>query len=108
VGDLGEGQTGALLGHVSVGSGAYERVAQRPQEVGLVHGADREGDRFLGCLLRGGDHREEAHPRRMEPLPLGGAAIPTTMSPIDGSSYRDSKRVAEPPTGSSGRSSRRR
>jgi hypothetical protein len=86
VGDLGEGQTGALLGHVSVGSGAYERVAQRPQEVGLVHGADREGDRFLGCLLGGGDHREEAHPRRMEPLPLGGAAITTTMSPIDGSS----------------------
>jgi hypothetical protein len=85
MGDLGEGQAGALLGHVSVGGGADERVAQRPQEVGLVHRADREGDRLLGGLLRG-DHREEAHPRRLGPLPLGGAAIPQTMSPIDGAS----------------------
>ena len=59
---------------------------KRPQEVGVVHGACREGDRLLGGLLGGGDHREEARPRRLETLPLGGATIPTTMSPIDGSS----------------------
>ena len=86
VGDLGEGQAGALLGHVSVGSGADELVAQRPQEACVVHGAGGEGDRLLGGLLGRGDHRKAAHPRRLEPLPLGGATIPTTMSPIDGSS----------------------
>jgi hypothetical protein len=69
-----------------IGGREDERVAQRPQEACLVHGADREGDRLLGGLLGRGDHREEAHPRRLETLPLGGAAIPTTMSPIDGSS----------------------
>jgi hypothetical protein len=57
-----------------------------PQEVGLVHGADREGDRLLGGVLGRGDHREAAHPRRLESLPLGGATIPPTMSPIDGAS----------------------
>jgi transposase len=88
MGDLAEGQAGALLGHVSVGGRAYELVAQRSQEAGLVHGAGGEGDRLLGGLLRGGDHREAAHPRRLESLPLGGAAIPTTMSPIDASSKR--------------------
>jgi hypothetical protein len=53
----------------------------------LVYGADREGDRLLGSVLGCGDNREAAGPRRMESLPLGGATIPTTMSPIDGSSY---------------------
>jgi hypothetical protein len=87
MGDLGEGQAGALLGHVSVGGRADELVAQRPQEVSLVHGADREGDRLLGGVLGRGDHREAAHPRRLESLPLEGATIPPTMSPIDGASY---------------------
>jgi hypothetical protein len=86
VGDLWEGQAGALLGHVSVGGPADERVAQRPQEAPLVHGAGGEGDRLLGDVLGGGDHREEAHPRRLGSLPLGRANIPPTMSPIDGSS----------------------
>jgi hypothetical protein len=44
VGDLGEGQTGALLGHVSVGGRADELVAQRPQETRVVHGAHRKGE----------------------------------------------------------------
>jgi hypothetical protein len=86
MGDLGERQAGALLGHVSVGGRAYELVAQCSQEAGVVHGAGGEGDRLLGGLLRRGDHREAAHPRRLDALPLGGAAIPPTMSPIDGSS----------------------
>src|SRR5215203_6832422 len=87
MGDLGEGQARAILGHVSVGGREDEFVAQRPQEAGVVHGADREGDRLLGGLLRRGDHREEAHPRRLDTLPLGWSAISPTMSPIDGSSY---------------------
>jgi hypothetical protein len=61
-------------------------VAQRPQEACLVHGASGEGDRLLGCVLGRGDHRKAAHPRRLETLPLGGATIPPTMTPIDGSS----------------------
>src|SRR5215203_3003624 len=88
MGDLGEGQARALLGHVSVGGREDEFVAQRPQEAGVVHGADREGDRLLGGLLRRGDHREEAHPRRLDTLPLGWSAISPTMSPIDGSSKK--------------------
>jgi hypothetical protein len=84
VGDLGEGQTGALLGHVSVGGRADELVAQRPQETRVVHGAHRKGDRLLGGVLRRGDHRKAASPRRLDTLPLGGATIPTTMSPNDG------------------------
>jgi hypothetical protein len=86
VGDLGEGQARTVLGHEEVGGGEDERVAQRPQEALLVHGEGGEGDRLLGGLLRGGDHREAAHPRKLEPLPLGAATIPTTVSPIDGSS----------------------
>src|SRR5829696_104636 len=90
MGDLGEGQARAILGHVSVGGREDEFVAQRPQEAGVVHGADREGDRLLGGLLRRGDHREEAHPRRLDTLPLGWSAISPTMSPIDGSSKAES------------------
>jgi hypothetical protein len=88
VGDLGEGQARALLGHVSVGGGEDEFVASEasPQEAPLVHGAGGEGHRLLGGVLRGGDHREEAHPRRLGSLPLARANITTTMSPIDGSS----------------------
>src|SRR4029453_970094 len=86
VGDLGEGQAGALLGHDPVGLGADELVAQRPQEAYVVHREDGEGDRLLGGLLRRGDHRKAVGSRRLGPLPLGGTAIPTTMSPIDGSS----------------------
>jgi hypothetical protein len=88
VGDLGEGQAGALLGHDPVGGRADEFVASEasPQEAPLVHGAGGEGDRLLGDLLRGGDHREGAHPRGVGALPLGGQTIPATMSPIDGSS----------------------
>jgi hypothetical protein len=47
-----------------------------------------ESDRLLGGVLRGGDHRKAAHPRRLDALPLGEATIPTIMSPIDGSSNR--------------------
>ena len=85
MGDLGEGQAGALLGYVSVGGREDEFVAQRPQEALLVHGEGGEGDRLLGGVFGGGDHREAAYPRRVGSLPLGGATIPTTMSPIDGS-----------------------
>ena len=44
------------------------------------------GHRLLVGLL-GGDHdRKEAHPRRMDPLPLGWTASAPTMSPIGGGS----------------------
>jgi hypothetical protein len=86
MGDLGEGQACALLGHVSVGGREDELMAQRPQETGVVHGAGGEGDRLLGGVLRGGDHCEAAGPRRLGSLPLGGATSTATMSPIDASS----------------------
>ena len=74
---------------------AYERIddasclaseASPQEEAGVVHRKGGEGDRLLGGLLRCGDHRKAAHPRRLDPLPLGGATFSTTMSPIDGSS----------------------
>jgi len=46
----------------------------------VVHGEGGTGDRLLGVVLRRGDHREEADSRRMESLPLGGEAIPATMT----------------------------
>ena len=58
---------------------AHKKLLWCTERVGM-------GDRLLGGLLRGGDHREAAHPRRLGSLPLGGTAIPPTMSPIDGSS----------------------
>jgi len=48
----------------------------------------------VGGLLRRGDHREAAGPRRLDTLPLGGATIPTAMSPIDGSSKGKRKTMA--------------
>jgi hypothetical protein len=51
MGDLGEGKARALLSYVSMGGRADERVAQRPQEACLVHGASGEGDRLLGGVL---------------------------------------------------------
>jgi hypothetical protein len=51
-----------------------------PQEARVVHGAGGEGDRLLGGVLRRGDHRKAASPRRLDTLPLGGATIPTTMT----------------------------
>jgi hypothetical protein len=88
VGDLGEGQAAAVLGHESVSGGEDELVASEasPQEAGVVHGTGGEGDRLLGGVLRRGNHRKAAGPRRLDTLPLGVATIPTTMSPNDGSS----------------------
>ena len=63
-----------------------ELVAQSPQEARMVHGAGGKGDRLLGGVLRRGDRRKAAAPRRPDPLPLGEATIPTTMSLNDGSS----------------------
>ena len=82
----GKGKPAPLLGHKSVGGREDKLLAQRPQEAGLVYGAGGEGDRLLGGLLRRGDHRKAAGSRRLDTLSLGGATIPTTMSPIDGSS----------------------
>jgi transposase len=80
VGDLQGRQAGPFLGHEEVGGGEDECVAQRPQEVGVVHGAGGEGDRLLGDLLGGGDHREETDPGSLEPLPLGKPTASQTMT----------------------------
>jgi hypothetical protein len=80
VGDLQERQAGTVLGHVSVGGGEDERVAQRPQEVGVVHGAGGAGDRLLGDLLGGGDHSEEIDPGGLKPLPLGKPTASQAMT----------------------------
>ncbi len=82
MGDLREGQVRAVLGEYAVGGGADELVASEasPQEACVVHGEGGTGDRLLGVVLRRGDHREEADSRRMESLPLGGEAIPATMT----------------------------
>ena len=82
----GKGKPAPYWATYPMGGREDERVAQRPQEARMVHGASGEGDRLLGGVLGGGHHRKAAHPRRLETLPLGGATIPTTMSPIDGSS----------------------
>jgi transposase len=80
VGDLGEGQAGPLLGHVPVGGGADGRVAQRPQQARVVHGKGGASDRFLGGVLGCGDHREAAHPRRLDALPVGRPTRPPTVT----------------------------
>ena len=49
--DLQEGQAGSANGHEAVGGGADRFLAQRPQEVGVVHRAQRAGDRLLGGFL---------------------------------------------------------
>ena len=73
-----------LLGIIT--SSDVMRALIMPQEAFVVHGAGGEGDRLLGGVLRRGDHRKAAGARRLDTLPLEGASIPTTMSPIDGSS----------------------
>lgn len=78
--NLREGQAGSAQGWKAVVRGAHELVAQRPQEAGVVYREAWSGDRLLGGLLRRGRHREATHPRRLEPLPLGEPASPTTMS----------------------------
>jgi transposase len=46
----------------------------------LVYREVWAGDRLLGGLLGCCDHREEAHPGRLETLPLGGPTFPTTVT----------------------------
>jgi transposase len=72
--DLPEGrQAGPASGHEALGYRAYQLVAQRPQEARVVYGARGAGHRLLGGILGRYHHREEAHPRNLEPLPLGGS-----------------------------------
>jgi len=76
----GKGKPAPYWATTPVGGGAYERVAQLPQEACVVYREGREGDRLLGGLLRRGHHREEAHSRRLESLPLGGASTPAALT----------------------------
>jgi hypothetical protein len=55
-------------------------VAQRPQEAGVVYGEGRAGGRLLGGVLGCGDHCEEADPRGLDSLPMGGPTSPPTMT----------------------------
>jgi hypothetical protein len=46
----------------------------------MVHGARGAGDRFLGGVFGGDNHREEVDPRRLDALPLGKSTSPATMT----------------------------
>src|SRR5215210_2596931 len=80
MGDLGEGQARAFLGHESVGGRADELVVQCPQEAFVVHGAGGEGDRLLACLLRDYHYRRQACPQRLDSLPMGRPTLPPTVA----------------------------
>ena len=51
-----------------------------PQKARVLHGEAGTGGGLLGGLLGGGYHREAAHPRGLDPLPLGRSSLPTAMS----------------------------
>jgi hypothetical protein len=59
---------------------ADELLEQCPQEVGVVHREAGTGHRLLDRFLRGGHRRAQAHPRRLDPLPLGESPLATTMT----------------------------
>src|SRR5215210_791722 len=80
MGDLGEGQARAFLGHESVGGRAEELVVQCPQEAFVVHEAGGEGDRLLACLLRDYYYRRQARPQRLDSLPMGRPTLPPTVA----------------------------
>jgi hypothetical protein len=69
--DLREGQAGSAWGHGTLGGGAHELLAQRPQEAGVVYGKRSAGHRPLDGILRGSHHRRQAHTRSLESLLLG-------------------------------------
>ena len=52
---------------------AHKKLVWCTERVGRV-------DRFLGGLLGGGHHRQEADPGSMEPLPLGDSTASQTMT----------------------------
>jgi transposase len=79
--DRREGEAGGPAGgHEALGGGAHEFLAQRPQKAGVVYREARAGHRLLDRLLGRDHHREEADPRRLEPLPLGKPTSPPTMT----------------------------
>src|ERR687889_1094558 len=80
MGDLGEGQARAFLGHESVGGRKDELVVQCPQEAFVVHGAGGEGHRLLACLLRDYHYRRQARPQRLDSLPMGRPTLPPTVA----------------------------
>src|SRR5215210_5810814 len=80
MGDLGEGQARAFLGHESVGGRADELVVQCPQEAFVVHGAGGEGDRLLACILRDYHYRRQACPQRLDSLPMGRPTLAPTVA----------------------------
>jgi hypothetical protein len=73
-------KAGSANGHEALGRRAYQLVAQRPQEARMVYGASGAGDRLLGRLLRCNHHREETHPRSLDPLALGGSTSSPTVT----------------------------
>lgn len=71
--DLREGQAGTARGDETVGRRTNQLfLDQRPQEASVVHREGRASHRLLDRLLECDHHREEAHPRSLDPLPLGG------------------------------------
>ena len=55
-------------------------LAQRPQEAGVVYRAGGEGHRLLGRLLQRSHPRKTAHPKSLEPLPLGNPTLTSAMT----------------------------
>src|SRR4051812_26505349 len=46
----------------------------------MVHRALGPAHRFLDCLLGGGHYRSQAHPTRLDQLPLGGPTLSSTVA----------------------------
>jgi len=70
---------GTLHGGSALGGGAHACLDPWLQETGLMHGTAGCGGGVLARLGRSHHHRPSAHPRRVDPLPLGGTTISETV-----------------------------
>jgi transposase len=78
--DLRERQAGPVGFDKTLGGGAPQLLAKRPQEACMVYRETRAGHRLLGFVFQRGNHRGKAHQRGMESLPLGETISPQTMT----------------------------
>ena len=69
-----------LSGRPTMGGRAHQRLAQRLQEAGLVHRKKGCRRRLLHRPRQRCDHRPPAHPRGLDPLPLGRPADTPSMN----------------------------
>src|ERR671912_1065489 len=75
-----EGRARSAGGRFALGGGEDELLAQRPQEIGVVYREGGSGHRLLDRALERGHSGQEAHPRGLGSLPLGGPTLPQTIA----------------------------